>query len=385
MPPHVLIIDPDSERLEAIAALLEQEFDAVTHRYGTWRKFTKVRSKLPRMILAVLADGLVPPRPVDIQVYSLLDEGDPLVQNVVVLFDAVDGSLSGETDTRAHGVHVPTATAVDAVFRPACARVIPPPRLPIVTGPASRDPVLDYQIAALDLAAGDATRGETTLAKLIGRMWACPSAAVERLGQGYSGDLVLRVTTTDGTPSVLKVSRGASWTDRKHEADNWAAIEGALNEPYRHHVPELVRGPAGSALVEAGGFVALAFQFLGVAGTRFVDLERAYRDEAGCTAPARPAGTGPDGLAEFMVKAAVGLLRKAWYDHPQRRVTDSCLLWGDNEPSRAPVPGEPLYGMLPEAGLPPGWVPEQTPIQQWPANPNLSTTSLDSICAFLSP
>lgn len=49
------------------------------------------------------------------------------------------------------------------------------------------------------------------------------------------------------------------------------------------------------------------------------------------------------------------------------------------EPLRAGLPGEPLYGMLPEAGLPPGWVPAVPiapagPAAAFPAPPSVPTS-----------
>jgi Ternary complex associated domain 9 len=330
---RVVIADSNKDRAEALRQLIAEQYEAEVERIEHWdvfeKKFSLKRNddeeelgkrRIEVLILAWYLDPKTSPKFVLQRIADTTRDYD--VGKVVVLGCPNPSAIPRESEVRclpSTGNEVSdedVGKALHELLAPHC----PLPKLDV-----DKDCVLEAQISSLG-AGGSVEEGMECLRFLIRDLWQCGEASIERLTQGLSGDLVLKVVLPEGGEQagrfVLKISKERFGRLQK-EAENWGKLEAQLNKgggldsyvTRRVRPKKAMTGSAG--LVAREGWHAVAYGLLGEPAGQFATLRAVY------------VGGSSDRKAEDAIEDAINHLSGVWYEKGK---SEERTLWGSDDP-----------------------------------------------------
>lgn len=352
-PPYeVVIADPDECRCRMFADLLEDVYESKSQRVGGLDELkalmaTPACGDLDLVILAQALPG------VSSRIHYCLSYLHVVAPSSGIIAIRRNPSLEVPALDRLQVLDLPIGQELteDRACQ-ALAGLLPlPVQLPTITYPTPPDHVLLAMVRTLGRE-GQFEQGENVMQRLVRKLWGCEHASLSRLTQGYSGAKVFRIDLVPieaDQSFALKLSSESDLWKLENEVDNWEEIEGALDDHhFRRYLPQLCApvfpSEASERVVEAGGFYAVAYQFLGAGAGEFLDLGDAYtKSAADLDLLAQQEGRAqlPPDLAGELLEAVVRRLRQGWYDQavPSEHVT----LWDGEDALEGQVLEPPPY------------------------------------------
>jgi hypothetical protein len=286
----VVVVEDSTQRCDTVRRLVYTEYGIMPLIHRTWRGFFagNVRGFPNLTNLLVLNADLVasenPGPTIGETVAALMNLRDPLIRpvehTILIHNNAEPPACDSFVDLRRYpkGRCFPfqVADVIDEneflkTLRTALGLSQDP--LPQVrfSGKDHPEPILEHQLRSLH-PEGYYKKARETLRKILRAFWGDQSVDVGRMGQGFSGALVLRVQpdSTDPRPGssyVLKIVPAKKARAIENELNNWRNIDQALQlAGLQKYVPNrvpLLRDEHSHRYVAISGHHAVAFQELG--------------------------------------------------------------------------------------------------------------------------
>lgn len=345
----VLIADHDRDRAKALVCFFRDYYEVERPRTVSSFHKLKTRCSDARYDAVLVADGL-PGEPRLAECLWHVSGANPRA----VLVAIVENEIFSGGPSHCIKLMLPRGPRLDldTVFGKLSAHLRPPPALPRIVRGYGNDRILCDQVRSLD-GEGSIDRGERCIRRMLRDIGDCQSVKLYRLGQGFSGARVFRakVRLGGGNPGnyVLKLSKGEDVKRVKNECDNYGGIEGALTkERYDRHVPGIVvprfRDDSGSSFVSQGGYLGVAYDFLGDDLGDFVDLQQVYAPSMTDSRKLASKGFNPRGEPDLAMRFLGELFRCLW-EHPWYSAgqVGTLSLWEKQDAQHKGVPQLPPY------------------------------------------
>jgi hypothetical protein len=333
-PPYVVLIgDIHEARIEQFRGVIQDDFRSkliVTNNAKDFADVLENRRDLDAVIVHSNMPGHLVTRLRER--VQWIKEFDNFYGDILAVFD---GPYSyAPKQRRVHALDWATVAGRGDVKRALARFLDDPPGPPGVDLCEPSDLLLDRQVRGL-CPEGRLAGGMAHLASMIRDLdFPCRSARVGRLGQGYSGALVLKVEAEhDGKEShyVFKIVKDIDRWKLRREIEHWPVATSTLDPTnMTPRAPELILPKLGAlkeqGLVGSGNSCAICYRFLGEPAGKFCDLEAIYLgldpDVGAASGPTdRPTPADP---ADRLISDLLDMLRDAWHSRVQ---IDSRPLW----------------------------------------------------------